>query len=292
MHPLDRCLLHPPTEGKLGQTKLDLRIIGVIQVCDKKMAQVVVVRVRSSTSTHLPKDSELVAKIYDPLYYDLDQDDSNPFICIDRDYRCETAAYNALSELQGRIIPKFYGSFAFSLPVNATHSREVRLTLLEWIHGSSMTQLNPDATSQPDRQEIMRAVIDAESLIYTHNVFHLDMRPSNVIISRDKTGRILRLVIIDFGQSFIGRHPLAIPEIDFLPGVPISPLLRWKRPRETFDAWVDWDWTPWLNQVYESTKPSITEHMRCLWEPKDRPPRSKLHIINPSQPVPFDPRGP
>ena len=268
VHPLDRCLLHPPMEGRLGQTQLDLRINRLIRVGDNKRAQVVVVQVQSSTSSNLPKGIILVAKIYDPLYF-TDQDDADPFVCMDRDYRSETAAYNSLHELQGDIIPKFYGSFTFNLPVKVIRSRAVRLTLLELIHGRSMTQLNPAEFSRSERQKIMKQVIDAESLIYQHNILHMDMRSSNVIICRDQTGKILRLVIIDFGQCFIGRHPVSylFPEKDFLEGVSISPLLRWKSHRDTFDPWVDWNWTSWLNKVYESTKPSITAHMRSIWDP-------------------------
>lgn len=29
----------------------------------------------------------LVAKLYDPLYFDQDQDDADPFLCVNRDYR-------------------------------------------------------------------------------------------------------------------------------------------------------------------------------------------------------------
>lgn len=272
MHPLDRCLRHtPPIKGSPGQTQLGLKICGTIQVGDNKSAQVVVVQVESSTSSNLPKGKTLVAKIYDPLYH-TDQDDVDPFLLMDRDYRSETAAYNVLRELQGRIIPWFYGSFTFNLPAKDSRSRGVYLTLLELIRGRSMAELKPADFTRPDRQKIMKELVDAESLIYKHNVFHLDTRPSNVIVCRDGNGNIQRVVIIDFGQCFIGRSPAAhlFSSDYFLPGVAISPLLRWKRPRgssASWATWIDWDWTVWLNTVYESTRSSITPHMRSTWEP-------------------------
>ena len=276
MHPLDRCLRHtPPIKGSPGQTQVGLKVTGTIQVGDNKSAQVVVVQVQSSTSKDLPEGKTLLAKIYDPLYH-TDQDDVDPFLSMDRDYRSETAAYNALRELQGGIIPWFNGSFTSNLPAKDSRFRGVYLTLLELICGTSMAQLKPADFTRPDRQKIMKEVIDAESLIYKHNIFHMDPRPSNVVICRDgsgnKNGNIKRVVIIDFGQCFIGRNPAArgFASDHFLPGVAISPLLRWKRPRGSFDtwgAWIDWNWTAWLNAVYGYTRSSITPHMRSIWDP-------------------------
>ncbi len=265
VHPLDRCLRHPPLQGKDGLDTVEVQITGAIRAADNHSAQVVAIRVQSSSCDQLPRDSDLVAKIYDPLYFDHDQDDVDPFLCVDYAYTHETTAYSALSALQGGIIPSYYGSFSIKLPARENVLRSVRLILIELISGQTMQQLIPANLPQPNRQSIMKAVIDAESLIYTHNIWHMDVRPANILV-REST-RIGRVVIIDFGRCAVGRHALPHLHQVYLPNVPISPLLRWRKPKRSFQAWVDWDWLPWLERLYASTRASITEEMKSLWLP-------------------------
>ncbi len=227
-------------------------------------------RVRSSSTDKLPRDTDLVAKIYDPLYWDHDQDDADPFLCVDRAYSCETAAYTALSKLQGKTIPRYFGSFSIKMCVDTTNAgttfRLVRLILIEFIPGRSIEQLSSANLSQSIRQSIMKEVIDAESLIYTHNIWHSDIRPANILVRDDLKAR--RVTTIDFGKCTIGRHPLPFLHEEYLPNVPISPLLRWSKPRGHFGSWIDWDWLPWLQRVYEPTRASITEYMKSRWLPR------------------------
>lgn len=273
VHPVARCLRNPPLPGNDGQITAEVQIVRTIRAEDKHSAQVVTVRVKPSTSHKLPTDTDLVAKIYDPLYFDHDQDDADPFLHVDKAYSHETAAYKTLSALQGGTIPKYFGSFTIKRPVNKT-MRFVRLILVEFIPGRTMRQLTATNLSQPVRKNIMKAVIDAESLIYTHNIFHMDVRPSNILVCNNGT-ELRRVVIIDFGRCYIGRIPIPHLQQRYLPGVPISPLLRWKEPRGPFESWIDWSWRPWLEHVYESTKPSITEYMRSVWTPQLPPPLSE-----------------
>ena len=58
----------------------------------------------------------VVAKIYDPLYIDNDELYVNPFVAADKDYTHEVAAYKAFSDLQGLMIPKYYGSYSLDVP--------------------------------------------------------------------------------------------------------------------------------------------------------------------------------
>lgn len=156
------------------------------QVGDNQSAQLAaaqVLRVTPTTNHGLPTNLTLVAKLYDPLYFDHDQDDADPFLCVNRDYSLETAAYTALSKLQGTVIPRHYGSYSLEIPVDATKKRFVRLILIEFIPGNSIQQLNPPGFSQLELQTIMKAVVDAESLIYTHNVQHRDIHPRNMLVA-------------------------------------------------------------------------------------------------------------
>ena len=277
IHPLVRCLRHPPLPGKDGQVTAELQIIRPIRVEDNHSAQVVIIRVQSSSSDILPRDIDLVAKIYDPLYFDHEQDDADPFICVDHAYSRETAAYTTLKRLQGGIIPKYFGSFSIKISADTTHFRSVRLILIEFIPGRSMKQLSSANLSKPTRQTIMKKAIDAESLVYTHNIWHMDVRPSNILVCGGTEAK--RVVIIDFGRCAIGRHPLPFLHQEYLPNVPISPLLRWSKPRGPFESWIDWDWRPWLEHVYGSTRASITKEMESLWLPSEPEPPKDLRTL-------------
>lgn len=123
-----------------------------------------------------------------------------------------------------------------------------------------MNALNPADFSQETRQAIMKAVVDIESLMYTYNVFHCDTHPRNVMVLQDNNNPpgSLHVKFVDFGNS---RHRVPYWEPwctgaraeRFLPGVPISPLLRWDQRRhlpDEFRNWIDWDWTlGWIGSM-------------------------------------------
>lgn len=278
-HPLERCLLHPPLPGSDRRHAVLMEITATIRVGDDQCAQLAAVQVLNVTPTTihgLPTNQTLVAKLYDPLYFDHEQDDADPFLCVDRDYSHETAAYTALSKLQGTVIPKYYGSYSLEIPVDATNKRFVRLILIESIPGTSMQQLDPVGFSQLERQIIMKAVIDAESLIYAHDVQHKDIHPRNIIVLGNfEPSHSRKVVLIDFGKSIVGRSRFPedpMEERQYLQGIPITPLLRWNEAwwpylQTSFGAWIDWDWQPWLGYNYASTSASITEKMRSVWLP-------------------------
>lgn len=135
-----------------------------------------------------------------------------------------------------------------------------------------MQELNPMSFSQSQRMEIMKAVVDTETLLYMYNVFHEDVHPRNVLLLDSvETPKGMRIVVIDFAKSSTERTPLPKAEVrDLLPGVPISPLLRWHEvwgKWNQFEAWVDWDWQLWLESQYAWTRSSITDYMRSIWLP-------------------------
>jgi serine/threonine protein kinase len=277
-HPLERCLLHPPLQGSTGSTTMRVKILGTVRAGDGHSAQLVTIQafyIDRKMINAPPSDVHLIAKFYDPLYFDHEQDDVDPFLCTDHDYSHETAVYKALCQFQGTIIPRFYGSYTCQLPIpGGKTSRSVRLILVENVPGISMQNLKPLDFTQSERQNILKAVVDAESLLYTHNVRHMDVHPRNILVLRSDDAT-LRVVLIDFGKSLIGRvHYRASPgeEQKYIPGVPISPLLRWNQAwwhdrQDFFDEWIDWDWQPWLEYHYGSTRASITPYMISIWLP-------------------------
>jgi serine/threonine protein kinase len=271
------CIMNPPAPGHTGTDPMQFTIVDTIRTGDKHAAQLVTVQILhlpESISTISSLDGYYVAKFYDPLYHDHTDEGTDPFFYVDRAYTNEVAAYEMLQPLQGSMIPKFYGSFTLELSIpDRVETRTVRFILIELVPGVCMRELNPADFSRETRQTIMKAIIDIESLMFTHNVFHRDTHPRNVmILPQDPTG-LLGIRIVDFGNS---RHRVpywepwctsAHAEM-FLPGVPISPILRWdqsNRRHKGFSDWIDWDWNSWLDRVYESTKDSITDDMINVW---------------------------
>ncbi|ODH20502.1 hypothetical protein ACO22_05865 [Paracoccidioides brasiliensis] len=113
-HPVDRCMLHPPLPGLTGKGTIRLKVDGPVRTGDQHSAQLVTVHMVDKTpeiSDSIPTDKYLVAKLYDPLYFDHEQDDVDPFRYTDLAYSHETAAYRLLCPLEGTVIPRYYGSF-------------------------------------------------------------------------------------------------------------------------------------------------------------------------------------
>ncbi|ODH45038.1 hypothetical protein ACO22_00430 [Paracoccidioides brasiliensis] len=225
-HPVDRCILHLPLPGLTGKGTIRLKVDGPVRTGDQHSAQLVTVHMVDKTpeiSDSIPTDKYLVAKLYDPLYFDHEQDDVDPFRYTDLAYSHETAAYRLLYPLEGTVIPKYYGSFTLELPIpNKKTSRSIRLILIEKVPGISMQRLNPTNHTRSERQNILKAIVDAESMLYAHDILHRDIHPRNVLVL-DSAHRCV--VLIDFGYCGIGRTPSNSPaewKAKYLPGVPIS----------------------------------------------------------------------
>lgn len=60
----------------------------------------------------------VVAKFYDPLYYDDGQDDVDPLLSVDVEYSRESTAYRYLLTRGQQHIPNFYGTYSLELPVS------------------------------------------------------------------------------------------------------------------------------------------------------------------------------
>lgn len=252
-------------------------ITKAIRFQDNKTSQIGLVKVLESSplTGGPPTNTPLVAKFYDTLYFDQMQDDCNPVLFTDWEYSNETAAYTALSRFQGTLVPKFYGSFTLELPAKESEKRLVRLILMEVIPGIQMDKIDPTTFSQQERQNILKKVIDMETLFHSYGVLHGDFYGRNIMMDIDsKEYSTPKLRVIDFGHAktttprFPPGHRL---HSKYPPGLQISPILRWRKPFDLankFKGWIDWDWVPWLEETYKDTKVSITEEMRKVWGPR------------------------
>ncbi|PWY77313.1 hypothetical protein BO94DRAFT_568278 [Aspergillus sclerotioniger CBS 115572] len=220
-------------KGNLGSDTVEFEILDPIKVGDGHNAQVFNIRIRSvpPNSKTLQGGTELVAKVYDPLYQNDDGGYLNPFLCMDKYYTHEVHAYHVLSCLQGGLIPRFYGSYSLDIPCygtdNGPETRAVRLILIEHIPGLSMLETDPNQFPQADRQQIMNAIFNRKP--DEPRIAHLDL--------------------------FLGQY--------------ISPLIRWNERRMfEFEELVDWEWDSWLESEYAHTADTITPAMRALYCPE------------------------
>ena len=247
------------------------------EVCvkDGHGAQVVAVKVSG-------RDDTLVAKIYDPLYYpdptkppqhdDSTSVDFDSVPLADYHYCNEAMMYQSINDaLGGKLVPEYHGAFTMDVASNY-RTRAVRLILMERVRGASMLELQSEveSASLEQRQLLLSKIIDAESMLYYHNIIHTDFHPRNIMLS-GKLGRPgFRLRIVDFGEAQLSDKNGMFEEITKSKYGPISPILRWQR-RFLLDTrrtdWIDWNYLQWLREHWKDSGhyAPITEDMRIFW---------------------------
>ena len=127
----------------------------------------------------------LVAKIYDPVFFDDDETQwDDPFVLRDLTISCEVEAYRRLGPLQGTEVPRFYGYFAAALP--AQHGRTVYIILLEEVLGRDLRVIVPPDVAENVCAKHKNAIIDAALRLYFDvlacGVNQRDMQSRNVIL--------------------------------------------------------------------------------------------------------------
>ncbi|KAJ5640502.1 hypothetical protein N7528_000127 [Penicillium herquei] len=279
LNPAEYCVQHPPLPGEVGTDRLDLEIVDLVRAENPKNSQLFTVKVLQ----HSPgwpseplRSKILLAKVYDPLYFN----DMSEYLCparvMDQSYTHETAVYSVLSEFQGRRIPRYYGSYTFDIPVDTSgtrNMRSVRLILIEYIRGTDMAKASPAKYDLETRQQIMKKTVEFETAAWTKNVRLKDLSPRNVILPEvDPASPIF----IDFDDALLKRLPddPVCAKMDFLPGQYISPLLRWKKRNRdnefVLQDWADWDWEVWLNAEFADTASTITPRILEVFGPRKR----------------------
>ncbi|EEH09484.1 predicted protein [Histoplasma capsulatum G186AR] len=96
--------LHTPPAPATGE------VVESVRMRDQHSAQLVIICVIDETSDisgSIPADQNLVIKLYNPLCFDHDQDDVNPFHYTDLAYSLETAVYQLLYSLEETIISRY-----------------------------------------------------------------------------------------------------------------------------------------------------------------------------------------
>ena len=143
----------------------------------------------ATTTTRATYPPHLVAKIYDPVFFDDGETRyDDPFVVRDLTISCEAEAYRRLEPLQGTKVPRFYGSFVAALP--AQHSRTVYILLLEEVPGRDLRVIVPPDDTENVCAKHKDAIIDASLRLFFDilacGVKQLDMYSRNVILRPQK----------------------------------------------------------------------------------------------------------
>ncbi|PYH31909.1 uncharacterized protein BO87DRAFT_398988 [Aspergillus neoniger CBS 115656] len=251
----------------------------ILSTLSAQVFNVCVLKPESNTET-FQGTRNLVAKVYDPLYLNDHGGYLNPFLCVDKHYTHEAQTYRVLSDLQGDLIPRFYGSYSTDIncqdigddaETNEMCSRTVRLILIEHVPGKSILQAGPGNFPPRDRQQIMESVIEFESEVYRRDILLTDLSPRNVMMVPPGSRRQCNLVFLDLAGALFGRkldEPLLAGREFFL-GQYISPILRWKKGMKLeFDDWIDWEWADWVDAEFAHTAHTITPALRERYSKK------------------------
>ncbi|KAH4029540.1 hypothetical protein HBI56_130970 [Parastagonospora nodorum] len=209
---LDSCLSRPFLGGRsITHATRTLTITSTIRSGYGRGAQILVI------------NNNMVAKIYDPLYYKFinEYNYTEPVICdADGDYLREAAAYTELQSSPAAVetTPIYHGSFTvetdtYVTPSGGKEKRVVPLILIEYLRGQSMSSIKPHTLSDEVRSAITRKVIVAEIVILHAGVDHYDYCPRNIMLlnldespstlTEDYINNHVQVKVIDFNISIV-----------------------------------------------------------------------------------------
>lgn len=285
----------------LKSERATLSIIKPIAAQDLRGAQLVLCDIEPHDDNNKYR---AVAKIYDALYYPFwgGEDQREPLDVVyqaDKDYTWEAAAYDHLNanaklvEAVGTSIPRYYGSWTFTLPLvqsGITLERPVRLILIEDLeedlHGVTMENLlvnngrkDRDAFHYQEgfRLEVLKKILDARVHLESIGILRSDLNPSKVMLvprpKPDSTAETnVRVVLIGYHRTTVLEKTEGFE--DSGPRKRNSP----KNPKDVFKSnelyelsgWAPSDWTDNLDKQRKWLEDQFgNEKMRARYGPPD-----------------------
>ncbi|KND87795.1 hypothetical protein TOPH_07625 [Tolypocladium ophioglossoides CBS 100239] len=261
------CLQHPPadTPPHPDATVHNLRVIDQVACEDGRGAQVL--------RCCLDQDEArvYVAKIFDPLYYSYADRGFGTAVDVtwlaDQQYSREAAGYEDLEKagVDGVLVPKYYGSWTFDMPLlgSPVVMRPVRMVLMEWLQGVSMSSLiesNQVSRTPPvQRLNILAAAMEVECKIFFHGVRHGDFAPRNImLVGSYMEAQAPRVFLVDLNNSSCLTRPRC----------------RWKgigatrpiSPRYRFWRACDNEFLAWVPEPHRSRRQVFTGWLKVHWE--------------------------
>lgn len=234
------CLARPPpsTEPLPNQQSYRLVVVEQLATRDGRGSQIVTCQVGVNKAV-------LVAKIYDPLYYDwLDGYDGVEMA--GEDYSREATAYDILTEEghNGEFAPRYFGAWTFDTPLLDGSLRPVRMILMDYVPFPSMLTLIVSGKfkeiPEDTRMQVLAKTMESQSWLMFYGVGQGDLSPRNVLVDPDETRREQpRPVLIDFGRA-------KLRGIDWFSSRHDGPQERPKFPATSFGrSWGDFhEWVP------------------------------------------------
>lgn len=229
-----------------------------------------------------------MAKIYDPLYYaHFTHIGCFPLDSVakaDGDYSIEAAAYGCLERTgqTGSFAPAFFGSWTFSLPTiykKETHSRNVRLILIEYLPGicikdlfvtNGFNQIDATHISEEYRLQVLAILLDGVAKQSHAGVSQGDLAPRNVIITPppDLTQkRPQRVALIDYNHATVwelSKYGKLPAQLSRLPQNPME--YFWKSSIMDLSGWAPPEWydnqrlcQEWLRREFGDEKANLYE---------------------------------
>lgn len=136
-------------------------------------------------------------------------------------YRAETAVYDRLGDVQGKMVPRVIAAVELGIApadINFNNQQQqhfqIKGILLEYIPGFSLRDLGTKAPPDSWQGVVDQAVEIARSL-GDHDILNRDVRPDNFIVSHrgggngqeeEDPGGGFQVFMIDFGQSRVRRE--------------------------------------------------------------------------------------
>ncbi|KAJ8111340.1 hypothetical protein OPT61_g6040 [Boeremia exigua] len=210
---------HPnPTSLSLGELCFVRRPLEGYTFPDVTMHLTITAQIRAGTGLGpqvVIVNDDMVAKIYDPLYYDF-SDQSDTAWDADKAYTCEAAAYEYLqkqADVQD-ILPAYYGTWTLNVDTTLMrdgqeicYTRPVRMILLEHLKGQCMVDVKAWNLSTHARTVILKQCLDAQIRILHAGVAHGDVCPRNIMmVGSDFVTPKLQIKLIDFEISAVREH--------------------------------------------------------------------------------------
>ena len=113
-------------------------------------------------------------------------------------FKSELAAYSRLQDLQGVGIPHFYASG--NLAVDSFRPVSPHVLAIEYIPGETLNTINPSSVPR----SLARSLITTACSFPSYGIIYCDLHTDNILFSL----RLSRVVVIDFGQSFVREDEL------------------------------------------------------------------------------------
>ncbi|PLN82096.1 hypothetical protein BDW42DRAFT_185063 [Aspergillus taichungensis] len=251
LSPIMQCVKRPLAPGRDGDDIVSLEDMDLLSAGVNHETQIFTVRLLETTLRSLPaKGTKLVAKQYDPHYYDDEVGALDPFDCLDWDYKHEVEAYAILRDLQ-------------------EHTRTVRMILIEHNPGLIMEDANPEFSDQSIRKDMMRSTVDLESELHGQNVSIMSLGPRKITLT-SPTSDQPQVMFVDLAATFVWPEPRSSCRITNEPYCgrvhPTDAAMERNSPSTTpvfrldrlgLDAWVDAE--------FVHTVAGITVEMRELY---------------------------